>query len=167
MTGIKGRSGKATTLAAKQAKSAGGAKGGRGRSSAPSLPPSTATDPLSDDPVQRLGKPLTWGDELKRAQVDGERTQNRRREVEVQRAEVELRRAREEADEASGRRVLRTDMDAAVKKVRDAWWREAQQIAGLCLPRLTDLPGDIRARIKAAIDAEVSAAADRVKASMA
>lgn len=103
MTGIKGRSGKATTLEAKRAKAAGGAKGGRGRSSAPALPPSGATDPKSDDPVKRLGKPLTWGDELKRQQVEGERIQNLRRQVEVRRAEVELATATDKANEASGK----------------------------------------------------------------
>jgi hypothetical protein len=106
MAGVKGRSGKATTLEAKLAKAAGGAKGGGNRSRQPALPPSTATDLASDDPVKRLGKPLTWGDELKRQQVEGERIQNRRREVEVQRAKVELATATDKARESSGK--LRT-----------------------------------------------------------
>lgn len=109
MSGVIGRSGKATTLDAKLAKAAGGRKAGRGRPlNAPALPPATG-DPTADDPVARLGKPLTWGDELKRQQVEGERIQNRRREVEVKRAEVELLKSRDERDLARG--ALKTKVE--------------------------------------------------------
>lgn len=124
MTGIKGRSGKATTLDAKLAKAAGGAKAGRGRPLVAALPPSTATDLASDDPVERLGKPLTWGDELKRQQVEGERIQNRRREVEVQRAEVELAKAQDERAIARGdlrtREQYRESVAAIVARIIEA-----------------------------------------------
>lgn len=117
MPGVIGRSGKATTLEAKLAKAEGGRKAGRGRPlNGPALPPPTG-DPTADDPVERLGKPMTWGDELKRQQVEGERIQNRRREVEVQRAEVELAKAQDERDLTNGKRLTKEQHRAAVQSV--------------------------------------------------
>lgn len=94
MSGIKGRSGgKATTIEEKQAKSAAtAAREARKREIA-------ATK-------RKLGQPVTYGDLLKSAQVDGELLQNDRRAIEVQRAEVELARAKDERDTARG--LLRT-----------------------------------------------------------
>lgn len=95
MSGVKGRSGKLTTSKQKTSASERGKKGMAARWGTSLLPPPTG-DPSAEDPVLRLGKPVTWGDELKRQQVEGERIQNRRREVEVQRAEVELAKAQDE-----------------------------------------------------------------------
>lgn len=102
MTGIKGRSGgKATTLDEKAQKAkATAAREEKRNAKRPETP--HGSDPTSDDPVVRLGRPVTWSDELKRQQVVGERIQNRRREVEVQRAEVELARAQDEHALARG-----------------------------------------------------------------
>jgi hypothetical protein len=114
MSGVKGRSGKLTTAAQKASASERGKKGMASRwGTPPAIPPSTATDPTSDDADARLGKPVTWGDELKRQQVEGERIQNRRRAVEVERAEVELTRAQDERDEARGKLLTREHHRAA------------------------------------------------------
>ena len=168
MTGVKGRSGKATTLEAKLAKAAGGRKAGRGRplgQSPPSLPPAGAIDPTSDDADARLGKPLTWGDELKRQQVEGERIQNRRREVEVQRAEVELNRAREEADEASGRRLSkdkhRESVAAIVGEIVDAASSLLTAAVSLHPP---ERQPQARHQMEIAINEWRRAAAERIKA---
>lgn len=110
MVGIKGRSGgKALTPEDKAKKMAAAAA-----RVAQDLPPPDPAHADADDPVLRLGKPLTWGDELKRQQVEGERIQNRRRHVEVDRAAVELARAQDERDEARGKLVLKTDRDKAL-----------------------------------------------------
>lgn len=159
MVGIKGRSGgKAVTLEAKQLKAAATAAREAKRAEAQAA---AAAD------RNALGPPLTYGDLLKSEQVLGERTQNRRREVEVQRAEAELEEALLKLSISKGEVIPKEELDRAMVKFRDSWWREVQQVSGLVLPRLSDIPGEIRARVKSAIDAEVAAAAERVKASMA
>jgi hypothetical protein len=107
MAGIKGRSGgKATTLEAKQLKSAAtAAREARKREIA-----ATKT---------ALGPPVTYGDLLKSAQVDGELLQNDRRAIEVQRAEVELARAQDERDIARGLLITQEDHLAQAKEIVD------------------------------------------------
>lgn len=117
MTGVPGRSGKVTTAEDKAVRAEAGRKGMASRYGKTNLPPPTATDPTSDNPVERLGKPVTWGDELKRQQVEGERIQNRRREVEVQRAEVELAKAQEEHDQARGKLMTKDQHRDAVGSI--------------------------------------------------
>lgn len=65
-----------------------------------------------------------------------------------------------------GRLVPKTELDRSVLMVRDAGWSESQQIAGLILARLSGLPGEVRAAVKAAADAEVAAWAERWKRSV-
>lgn len=121
MSGIKGRSGKLTTAEQKASASERGKKGMATRYGAPpALPPSTAVDPESDDPVERLGQPLTWGDELKRQQVKGEEIQNQRRAVEVQRAEVELAKAQDDRAEARKLLIPRADHIRDIRAIIDA-----------------------------------------------
>lgn len=167
MAGVKGRSGKLTTADQKAMASTRGRAAAAARWGSSLPPPPSPENAESDDPVLRLGKPLTWGDELKRQQVEGEKIANRKREVEVSRAEVELQRAKDEADQSRGRLVDRADLDRAVAKSRDAWHRETGQAAGLVLLRLADLPAELRARIKQSVESEMAAAAERVKASLA
>lgn len=157
MTGIKGKSGgKALTAEAKAKKAAAGASRGASQISTP-------LDPTARDPEKRLGLPVTWGDELKRRQVEGEAIQNRRREIEVQRAEVELENAKTEAQESRGRLVDRSELDKVAAIIRDAWWRESQRIPGEILAALTSLPIEDRERVKRAADAAIVSAAERVK----
>ena len=170
MAGVKGRSGKVTTAASKAKRSAAARKRW-GEKPAPVSPPNPAPTalPKTKGKVGRLrsiaehdvhlGLPQSYGDALKRLQLDEQVSINKRREVELAKAKVDL-------DEHRGRLVPRDDLTRAVAKIRDAWWREAQQVAGMALPRLADLPGEVRARVKIAIDAEVAAAAERVKVSM-
>jgi len=118
MSGIKGRSGKLTTAAQKSSASERGKTGMAKRWGAADIPPiPVGLDPASDDPVARLGKPVTWGDELKRQQVEGERIQNRRREVEVQRSEVELAKAKDERDLARGALKTRDEFRASITAI--------------------------------------------------
>jgi hypothetical protein len=156
MAGIKGRSGRVTTAEQKEARAAAG----RASHGLPPNPP--PLDPEADDPVARLGRPITWGDELKRAQVEGERTQNRRRQIEVERAAVELERARDEADEARGKLIPRKDLEAALSSIRDAWWRSAQVITSDLLAALPGLPIEAREQVRRAADAAIIKAAERV-----
>jgi hypothetical protein len=160
MSGTKRSGGKATTREAKAAKvAAAAARWGN----APGAPmkkaiETTALESLSDHDAA-IGLPVTWGDSLKRKQVVEQDLINDRRRVELEEAKMKL-------ESARSRLVDRAELDRAVAKVRDSWWREAQQIPGLVLPRLTDLPGETRARVKVAVEVEVAAAAERVKASM-
>jgi hypothetical protein len=116
MSGIKGRSGKLTTAEQKASASERGKLGMAKRWGKTNIPPTpTGIDPSSDDPVLRLGRPVTWGDELKRQQVEGERIQNRRRQVEVDRAAVELARAQDERDTARGKLLPADEARAAMR----------------------------------------------------
>lgn len=122
MTGVKGRSGTRSTPEQKARASAAAKVASDARWSAGSAQPgqpgiAAMLDPESDDPDKRLGKPMSWGDELKRQQVEGEKIANRKREVEVQRAEVELARAQDERDEARGKLLTRDDHRASVQTV--------------------------------------------------
>lgn len=165
MAGIKGQSGgKALTAEDKAKKAAATAAREAKRREKLSAP--AVLDPRSEDPKKRLGLPLTWGDELKRRQVEGETIQNKRRQVEVSRAEVELQRAKDEAQEARGKLVERSELDRLAAKIRDAWWREVQQVGPQSLLKLADLSAEIRARVKDVVAAEVIAAAERVKAAI-
>lgn len=121
MVGVKGKSGGKAKTPAEKAKKAAAGQLSHGKSAPPSAPtPPAATDPHADDPILRLGKPQTWGDELKRQQVEGERIQNRRREIEAKRAEVELATALDKANEARGK--LWTSEQV---RVRDEKWNAA------------------------------------------
>jgi hypothetical protein len=102
--------------------------------------------------LKRLGSGRDWNEVLT--------IEKARREMSVATA------AAVSLEREAGRLVERGDLDRAVAKIRDAWWREAQQIAGLLILRLADLPAEQRARIKVAAEAEVGAAAERVKAAM-
>ena len=166
MTGIKGRSGKTRDPQARRLRQLAGQKGGRANGAGPDpinserLPPEgegwesllPGRNPY-DEIVRKTKGRFSYLDAKAREQSNGELLANDRRKHEL--------------DEARGKVIPRSELDRAIKKIRDAWWREVQQVAGLVLPRLADLPGDARARVKSAIDTEVAAAADRVKASMA
>ena len=118
MSGVKGRSGKLTTAAQKASASERGKKGMAKRWGTGNLPPvPEGLDPTADDADARLGKPVTWGDELKRQQVRGEEIQNERREVEVERAKVELAKAQDERDLANGKRLTKDQHRTAVQSV--------------------------------------------------
>lgn len=60
-----------------------------------------------------------------------------------------------------GNLVQRTELTRAVTMIRDSGWREAQQITALTLARLSGLPTDARAQVRAAIDAELAGWGDR------
>lgn len=154
MPGIKGRSGGKATTAEEKAKKSAAAQAREARRA------------KINATKGKLGDPVTYGDLLKSVQVDGELLQNERRAIEVQRSEVELQRAKDEAEQARGSWVLKTEKDKAIASIRDAWWREVQQVAGLALTRLSALPAETRAQIKAAVDAEVAQAAERVKSTL-
>lgn len=165
--GAKGRSGRASTLAHKQAKS-DAARKRWGLPPAGSIAPGTGGKPPQEltgelrtiaEHDLHMGRPVTWGDALKRMQLVEQDIINERREVELEKSRMEF-------DAARGLLVERSELDRALAKLRDAWWREAQQIAGLSVARLATLPGDVRAMVKVAIESEVAASAERVKASM-
>jgi len=147
MSGVKGRSGKATTPEAREAKRHGGMLAGRGRplprdsdgnavrpdaGMPPSMrppsnlpPPPSPEDRDSDDPIVRIGKPFTWPDELKKEQVRGEQLANEKRAIEIQKAAVELEKAKDERDIARGRLLTRDAHRQAVGEII------AELVAGL------------------------------------
>jgi hypothetical protein len=134
MSGVKGRSGKLTTVGQKASASERGKKGMAKRWGTGNLPPvPEGLDPTADDADARLGKPVTWGDELKRQQVEGERIQNRRRQVEVQRAEVELAKAQDERDIASGRQVTKEWHATEVRALSELFVSRLSQITDAAL----------------------------------
>ncbi len=130
MTGRPGRSGKLTT-AAQKASAADRARKRWGQADIPPLPP--GLDPGSDDPDVRLGKPVTWGDELKRQQVRGETIQNDRRQIEVQRAAVELARAEDERDEARGKLLTLDQHRERLRKLTETWLAHLTSLSDACL----------------------------------
>ena len=167
MSGKKGRSGRATTPEAKRARSDAARKrwgqppAGTYAPGAPGQPPQELVGDLRTiaEHDEHMGRPVTWGDALKRMQLVEQDIINERREVELDEARLKF-------SVAAGKMVERAELERAVLKVRDAWWREVQSVAGMVLQRLSAMSGDDRAAIKLAVDAEVAAAAKRVKASM-
>ena len=167
MSGKKGRSGRATTPEAKRARSDAARKrwgqppAGTYAPGAPGQPPQELVGDLRTiaEHDEHMGRPVTWGDALKRLQLVEQNIVNDRREVELDEARLKF-------AVAAGKMVERAELERAVLKVRDAGWSEAQRIAGMVLARLSDLSGDDRARIKTAIEGEVAGWAERVKAAM-
>lgn len=167
MSGKKGRSGRATTPEAKRARSDAARKrwgqppAGTYAPGAPGHGPQELVGELRTiaEHDQHMGRPVTWPDALKRMQLIEQDILNERREVELEEARLKY-------SVAAGKMAERAELERAVLKVRDAWWREVQSVAGMVLQRLSALSGDDRAAIKSAVDAEVAAAAERVKSSM-
>ena len=169
MTGKRGFSGKCHTPEARQARRAAAIQGGNAAAGRTSTPPERPAGSVEHSPAllaavpDAVDYPFPVPDGL--AAKDLMEFLLKRKKVEQ--AEVELQEAKSKLALTNGRQIPRADLDRAIKRIRDAWWREAQQIPGMVLPRLADVPAEFRARVKQAIDAEVAAAADRVKASMA
>lgn len=79
--------------------------------------------------------------------------------IKTSHSELDLRAAR-------GRLVDRKELEEQAKRIRDVWWREAQQITTLTLGALTHLPLEIRGQIKAATESAINATAAAVKAEL-
>ena len=128
MTGKKRRSGCAVTPEAKAKKARAtaireAARGLDREERRAAMPPKKAT---SDDPVERLGQPVTWGDELKKQQVSGVTKENKKKDVELQMAMVGLAKAKDERDIANGKRLTRSEHDEAIA-----------DLAAKCIERLS------------------------------
>ena len=106
-----------------------------------------------------VGAPVDWGAAKRREEVRGELTLNETRCVSLYAARLEL-------DKQRGKLVPKTELERLAAMIRDAWWSEAQQIGPQVMLALSDLSGEMRARIQAAINAQVEAAASRVRDAM-
>ncbi|MEY2653580.1 MAG: hypothetical protein RLZZ524_608 [Pseudomonadota bacterium] len=166
MTGVKGRSGKISNPESRKLRRAAAAAGGqafagRGKADAPEPVeglPDHAPALLAAFPELR-GYPFSVRDSLAlKDALDAALKQAKARQ-----AEVELEEAKAKLAQAAGRLVPIAELHKLAPLLRDAWWREVQQVVPLVLLRLPDLPTELRARIKDAIAAEVLAAAERVK----
>ncbi len=102
--------------------------------------------------LEIVGPPKDWPDARTLEQVRGEIIKTSHNALDLQ--------------AARGRLVERGELDKMASKIRDSWWREAQQIAPAALADLADLSIETRAKVKTAIEAQVAAAASRVKAEM-
>lgn len=143
-----------------------GAQKRRNRQDAPEpAPPSEShgASPIISDPdpivaarlqeyLDIVGQPTDWSDARTIEQVRGEIIKSAGNALDLQ--------------ATRGRLVPRSELDLMAKKIRDSWWREAQQVATATLSDLADLPMDVRTKVKASIEAQVLAAASRVKAEM-
>lgn len=164
MTGVKGRSGRAKNLDGIKDK-VRAAKARWAQEIPPPRDPEVEASIAGDELItieqhdKLLGKPMTYGDALKRLQLVEQHTINQRRAEEL--AQVRFDNA-----ERRGLYVERKEMDRMAGRIRDAWWQEVQQVAGLALARLADLPGEARVRVKQAIADEIAAAAERVRTSL-
>lgn len=168
MAGVKGRSGVATTREHKLAKAAAARK--RWGSPEPGTlapgPPGKPPQPIDGDlrtiaeHDAHIGRPVTWGDALKRLQLIEQDIINERREVELEGAQVDL-------DERRGRLVERAELDKLATLIRDAWWTSAQQITSDTLAALASMSTESREMVRVAADAAVRKSAERVKAALA
>lgn len=122
-------------------------------------PPATAAGLLNDpDPTvqtrlrefaQLVGMPTDWAEVKVLEQVRSEI-------IKTSHSELDLRLAR-------GRLVDRRELEEQAKRIRDVWWREAQQITTLALGALTHLPLETRGQVKAAIESAINTSAANVK----
>jgi hypothetical protein len=162
MTGTKHSGGKATTPEAKAAKSAAAAarwghpppSSAKSPANADADPAPSAMDTLDDHDAQ-LGLPVTWGDSLKRKQVVEQDLINARRQVELDEARIKL-------DLARQRLVDRSELDKTAATIRDTWATSARQIVSGVLAKLTGQSIELRTAVREAVEAEVTAAAERV-----
>ena len=128
MSGQKGRTGRAITPAAKAAKARAtaireAARGLDREARRAAMPPAKAA---ANDSVERLGQPMTWGDELKKQQVIGVTKENKKKDVELQMAMVGLAKAKDERAVANGKRLTRSAHDEAIA-----------DLAAKCIERLS------------------------------
>jgi hypothetical protein len=72
--------------------------------------------------------------------------------------------AEHELAAARGRWCERSELDATARLMRDLFWSEMQHLDSLVLAELSDLPLEVRARIKDAVGRQVIVAAGRVQA---
>lgn len=156
------RRGLATTAEAK----ANRANAARARWGQPpvAMPQTPGDSPITDlrtiaEHDAKIGQPVSWGDALKRMQLIEQDIINERREIELETAQAAL-------DEQRGRLVERAELDKLAAKIRDSWWSELAIISGLVLAKFSDLPMEIRARLKQGIDQELAAASERVRMAM-
>jgi hypothetical protein len=96
-----------------------------------------------------VGNPVDWPGCEKVEKVLGEVIKN-------QDAQISL-------DQTRGLLVPRKELKTAAHGIREAWWKEVQQIGNRVLLQISDLSNDDRARVKNAIEKEVSTCAERAK----
>ena len=135
-----------------------------GRKSADALEPGDDIKPLIDtlckdaDPLMAarlrayhntVGDPIDWPGCEKVEKVLGEVIKN-------QDAQISL-------DQTRGLLVPRKELKTAAHGIREAWWKEVQQIGNRVLLQISDLSNDDRARVKNAIEKEVATCAERAK----
>ena len=96
-----------------------------------------------------VGMPTDWSEVKVLEQVRAEI-------IKTSHNELDLRLAR-------GRLVDRRELEEQAKRIRDVWWREAQQITTLALGTLTHLPLEVRGQVKAAIESAINTSAANVK----
>jgi len=96
-----------------------------------------------------VGDPLDWPGCEKVEKVLGEVIKN-------QDAQISL-------DQTRGLLVPRKELKTAAHGIREAWWKEVQQIGNRVLLQISDLSNEDRARVKNAIEKEVGTCAERAK----
>ena len=96
-----------------------------------------------------VGNPIDWPGCEKVEKVLGEVIKN-------QDAQISL-------DQTRGLLVPRKELKTAAHGIREAWWKEVQQIGNRVLLQISDLSNDDRARVKNAIEKEVGTCAERAK----
>jgi hypothetical protein len=128
MSGKKGRTGIAITPAAKATKARATAIREAARhmdreERRAAMPPERVA---ASDSVERLGQPMTWGDELKKQQVVGATKENQKKDIELQMAQVALARAKDDRAAAIGKLLTRRAHDEAIA-----------ELAAKCIERLS------------------------------
>jgi hypothetical protein len=96
-----------------------------------------------------VGDPIDWPGCEKVEKVLGEVIKN-------QDAQISL-------DQTRGLLIPRKELKTAAHGIREAWWKEVQQIGNRVLLQISDLSNEDRARVKNAIEKEVGTCAERAK----
>jgi hypothetical protein len=165
MTGKRGFSGKPPTPEARQAKRAAAIMGGNAKAGRTSDPPADQVDGVPEHSPALLaafpelsGYPFPVPDSL--ALKDA--LEATLKQAKALQAEVELEEAKAKLALTSGRQVPKSELDKTAATIRDTWATSARQIVSGVLAKLTGQSIELRTAVREAVEAEVTAAAERV-----